>query len=460
MQWEEPSSGRPPAKRARRVFDTQDCSDDPLARTKNEKTILKSCLKRSTEPYSSTEARSDRSSNDEPKQKTEGTPCKLSGVSSLRPSPGIGTNGKAMVLPVEEGNLGIGMRRVDAKETPYSYDFANRKSNGAPSVKPFSETRVEGKAGNDEAKQNIDDTPRKLIYASSLRPSPGGTNGNSTVFPAGEGNLGMRNVGTKKTPSSSDLANRKSNGAPSVKPFSETRLEGRPAASKHVGDHNRKNKNQENKIIDLTSSCSENTHCIFAIDFSKSMRETDVKTSSGKISRWEAVFECVDSFLTQQLQQQKESNLMSTCLVSVLIFNDSSRIILKRMKLTGEGSDIRTRLNSAKKKLEPQGGTGFAAGFKEAEQLARFNVNDKIIMVFLSDGRPGDLCPKPPRPTSAMQTTFRRNSAMFPVAGYYISKMQERHINFSLQLICLYTEGVKVSIIVVLYTIVLSHLGV
>ena len=49
--------------------------------------------------------------------------------------------------------------------------------------------------------------------------------------------------------------------------------------------------------------CSD-THVIFVIDASGSMREADVKSCKGNISRWDAVFKCIDSFLDEQLQQQ------------------------------------------------------------------------------------------------------------------------------------------------------------
>ena len=70
--------------------------------------------------------------------------------------------------------------------------------------------------------------------------------------------------------------------------------------------------------IDLTSSPDDsslqlkaeeshsnysNTHVIFAFDCSKSMKTADVRTDKGTISRWDAVFKCVDSFLNEQVQK-------------------------------------------------------------------------------------------------------------------------------------------------------------
>jgi len=183
-------------------------------------------------------------------------------------------------------------------------------------------------------------------------------------------------------------------------------------------------------------------HLVFAIDFSSSMKMRDVKTSKGNISRWEAVFECIDTLLTQQLRHQEQSGMMCKCLVSVFIFNDESQVLLKRVQLTGEGNDVRNELKKARKAYTPIGGTGFAAGMKRAKLLTHSRIHDKVVLVFLSDGRPGDLRSKPPsEPTTAMQTTFKRNGVTYPSAGHYIESMKKRHTDFNLQLICLYNEG-------------------
>ena len=188
------------------------------------------------------------------------------------------------------------------------------------------------------------------------------------------------------------------------------------------------------------------THVIFAIDFSSSMKKMDVKTIKGQISRWAAVFECVDSFLTQQMQQQhhqQESNEnFSACFISVLIFNERAQILLDRMPLLGNGEQVRQALNDARKSHTPKGGTCFAAGFQEASRLAHGDIDDNVILVFLSDGRPGDLQHQPPNHHDiAMQKTFKRNKIHYDAAGHYIEKMRDGLGNFDLHLICLCDEG-------------------
>ena len=249
-------------------------------------------------------------------------------------------------------------------------------------------------------------------------------------------------------PASLKVASAKQSTAPHVGPSGEVRLQSKPIQSKPClgkvvkKEHKLIVQKSGEECIDLTI---DKTHVIFTIDFSGSMKTRDVKTSNGKVTRWDAVFECVDTFLTQQLQQQQngQSGEMSACLISVVIFNDESEVLLKRIPLIGNGQKVRNSLENARKNHVPKGGTGFAAGFKKAEMLARCGVDDKVLLVFLSDGRPGDLQSKPPSlPTEAMQATFKRNKKTFPAAGSYLESMQNRHVDFNLQLICLYDEGI------------------
>ena len=87
------------------------------------------------------------------------------------------------------------------------------------------------------------------------------------------------------------------------------------------------------------SHSNSNTHVIFALDCSGSMKTADVRTDKGRISRWDAVFKCVDSFLDEQVQKHGLQT-DACCFVSVLIFNTKSKILLNREPL-GNGSNLR-----------------------------------------------------------------------------------------------------------------------
>ena len=187
-------------------------------------------------------------------------------------------------------------------------------------------------------------------------------------------------------------------------------------------------------------------HIVFAIDFSTSMSIRDVKTkNSKKISRWDAVFRCMEEFLTEQQEQDKENSAS----VSVLIFSNTAKTLLERMPLK-DGKKVQKALETARKLHSPKGGTGFAAGFERARLLAqkKSNKDEKVVVVFLSDGRPGDLRKDPPDDVGmAMQTHFRFNRQTFPAAGFHIEQMQKEHQdNLNLHFICLSDSGKPVRI--------------
>jgi Mg-chelatase subunit ChlD len=154
----------------------------------------------------------------------------------------------------------------------------------------------------------------------------------------------------------------------------------------------------------ITNAPSTNdTHVIFAIDFSSSMNVSDVQSTNGSnITRWNAVFKCVNSLLDKQLQEQDTVDEQDAgaaasgnkCLISLLTFNNESRVLIHKMTLDGDGSTVKMALRAAEKENKPRGGTSFSAGFHEASILAEGYGN--VMVVFLTDGRPGDLRRDPP----------------------------------------------------------------
>ena len=256
---------------------------------------------------------------------------------------------------------------------------------------------------------------------------------------------------------------------------------------------------------DGTATPTNETHVIFAIDFSRSMRNCDVrkKNEDGEIvhiTRWDAVFECIDGFLSDQLSAQQEqqqqghdedgpvnsnksASSASLAVVSVVIFNEHPMTLLERMPLVGNGEKVRKALHTARKAHVPKKGTSFSAGFQITEQLVNggdgkrnkknaANNKNNVVVVFLSDGRPGDLKLLPPKNEfTPMQETFSRDKKKYPAAGYYIEKMRARYKNnhnngsnnrgddddgggdssddasrLNLNFVCLYEEGRKVNI--------------
>lgn len=212
------------------------------------------------------------------------------------------------------------------------------------------------------------------------------------------------------------------------------------------------------------TTASNETHIIFAIDSSRSMEKMDVIKKKGKESRWNAVFECMNEFIIQQLEHHGKKNenkdavesmppSQGRAIVSVLIFDDEANTLLERMPLVGDGKVVLNALETTRKTYRPKGGTGFSAAFERAKLISSKSQSQQImtnkqnvVLVFLSDGRPGDLNPRPPKsPNLPMQDTFRRNGKQYHSAGKYIEEMKEMHgDNLSMHFICIYSEGKEV----------------
>lgn len=189
------------------------------------------------------------------------------------------------------------------------------------------------------------------------------------------------------------------------------------------------------------------THIIFAIDFSGSMKSRDVQKGPGQeITRWDAVFECIPIILDGQCNDE---GVGDNVVVSLIIFNNQAETLLERMPLVGDGQKVQRALNTAHKQNKPCGGTGFSAGLQRAKTVALKNIDSKITLVFLSDGRPGDLQPKPPAGGNPMQPTFKQNGKTHPSAAVHLEEMKHQFGNrFNLQLVCLCQQGKPVSMFV------------
>lgn len=207
---------------------------------------------------------------------------------------------------------------------------------------------------------------------------------------------------------------------------------------------------RQHVVIDLLSgSDSEEeedkaaleAHIIFVVDFSGSMNEKDIRKKNGKkMKRWDAVFDSINELVRQQVEENASSDAM--VVVSLVIFNNDAETLLDKMPVVGKGQKVLKALETAHKAYKPKGGTGFAAGLERAKQLAQGSKGN-VMVVFLSDGRPGDLNPRPPSDSSIpMQSTFRRCKQTYTAAGVHIEEMKANFQDrFNLQLICLFSEG-------------------
>ena len=208
-------------------------------------------------------------------------------------------------------------------------------------------------------------------------------------------------------------------------------------------------RNSRKEKVDSASTCEDKenkeTHIIFTIDCSSSMNEKDVRNGkSRKLSRWDAVFQCTKTLLTDQITKESDHSFV----VSLVVFNDTAKTLLARMPLIGDAEEVFNALDKARTMNVPKGGTGFSAGLGRASDLAILSPKGtNVVVIFLSDGRPGDLNTNPPlNATEPMQTTFRRCQVTYPAAGVHIERMKNCHgDSFSFQVVCIYDEGRPVS---------------
>jgi len=229
---------------------------------------------------------------------------------------------------------------------------------------------------------------------------------------------------------------------------------------------NKKVKLEQSKLLsssklDIDIKCSSSTlnqtrtHVIFCIDYSGSMRKNDVnKKRKTCITRWQAVFDCANDFVDDQLSQYSnnsptscvssdkenivgttQSNL-SEVVFSLIIFNTEAKVIFECIPL-GDGTEVRRQLNIVCEKYTPQLGTMFSPALKQVRKIASKS-SGPIMVFFLSDGRPADLS-KLNKPIPEYYTVKKKRKRS---AGMWLNALRKDHgERLSLQFVCIYNQG-------------------
>ena len=127
------------------------------------------------------------------------------------------------------------------------------------------------------------------------------------------------------------------------------------------------------------------------------MANVDAKTMEGdSISRAEAVLRCC----VQLVEQQATGEAAASIVYSQIIFNDTARCAFTRV----DGETAAARLACARE--IPKLGTSFSAAWSMIEQLEAATPSEsRLHVIFLSDGRPGDLPVKLPSLGQEKDTT-------------------------------------------------------
>ena len=141
------------------------------------------------------------------------------------------------------------------------------------------------------------------------------------------------------------------------------------------------------------------------------MRTDDVRDgSAGTKTRWEAVFACADEFVRNQADavRKEESAIRRTGAArqldaanktsfSLVLWNEAANVCFEREPLGADyGERLRDKMRTSRDQHRPARGTTFAAAFRAANQQllakdGRARSGEKTLILFLSDGRPGDL---------------------------------------------------------------------
>ncbi|CAD7965772.1 unnamed protein product [Amoebophrya sp. A25] len=223
-------------------------------------------------------------------------------------------------------------------------------------------------------------------------------------------------------------------------------------------------------------------HVIFCIDQSGSMRTCDVsKTfSSGirtkLITRWDAVFHCAEEFVESQVSTQRDAASGAPIEVSLVTWNNSATVVFEREPVAqrdGTGKAIIEKLRKARDENHPSHGTTFAAGLKCACDILTRHIEDlaeereredflmtggdpirgefvisaprssgfvKPVVIFLSDGRPGDLDKVPSCASEEMKRTYRLNGREYTSAARHLEQLRDK-FESDLHFVGIYEEG-------------------
>ncbi|CAD7928540.1 unnamed protein product [Amoebophrya sp. A120] len=204
------------------------------------------------------------------------------------------------------------------------------------------------------------------------------------------------------------------------------------------------------------NSSQKSCHVIFCIDQSGSMRQTDVAvgksvgTTGQQITRWKAVFNCAQEFVEEQEKADRNLGLFNnspgSLYYSLILWQEEATVVFQRQE-----SGVATRLRNAASANQPRGGTTFAAGIRKAREVLSGGTkpqhfNEKVLLLFLSDGRPGDLQVTPPAMHASapkMQTHHRSHGKEYPSVGTELADLQNYVGEDKLQLhfVGIYPEG-------------------
>eukprot|EP01063_Lacrimia_lanifica_P020618 TRINITY_DN27910_c0_g1_i1.p1 TRINITY_DN27910_c0_g1~~TRINITY_DN27910_c0_g1_i1.p1 ORF type:complete len:802 (+),score=189.34 TRINITY_DN27910_c0_g1_i1:360-2408(+) len=169
----------------------------------------------------------------------------------------------------------------------------------------------------------------------------------------------------------------------------------------------------------------ESLHVFFCLDQSGSMRQRDVETPAGMKTRWEAVFDLASDFIRSQMDTTAEG--APPMAFTLVLWSDEARLVFKRELLRDArtGSAIRQKLQRCSTSERPEGGTYFAAAFRAVSRvLDESRVREKVLLMFLSDGRPADMPAF--TETAEMPDVYRRGKVEHKSCCHWIQRLKKQ----------------------------------
>jgi len=164
------------------------------------------------------------------------------------------------------------------------------------------------------------------------------------------------------------------------------------------------------------------THVYLCIDRSGSMNNQDVATPDGVMSRYDAVFAAAAHLV--QVQKGKGIDF------SLILWNDEAEWIFRNRN----AEESLSLLAEAKSSSPPRLGTNFSNCFRLLRECIVGEVKDEInrpgsdsassLVIFLSDGRPGDLRKIPPNLGEQIQPTYRRHKQTYESVGGHLCALE------------------------------------
>ena len=170
------------------------------------------------------------------------------------------------------------------------------------------------------------------------------------------------------------------------------------------------------------------THVVLCIDHSGSMKTSDVPDEryggDARCSRADAVLRCACKLLRDVLARTCSG---AETLVSVVYFDDQARAVVNARALNAElVSQLMTRSEA-----NPKGGTNYSEGLARVESaISQADATTILVheVIFLTDGRPGELGGNKPLPALGHEKqTARYHLADHPSAAAIVRRLAHAH---------------------------------